>query len=116
LRRIAAHPTLLAECQPGWRRVLLARFPYLVAYVVDDETIYVVGLFHTRRDPAPLNDTMTCEFLDVRYFDFGQSSHRSARLRRTSASGTVAAPAKPARFRYGIAVGEGRDFGDKITL
>jgi len=52
LRRIAAHPTLLAEYQPGWRRVLLARFPYLLAFVVSEETIHVVGLFHTRREPA----------------------------------------------------------------
>ncbi len=55
LRRIAAHPTLLSEYRPGWRRVLLGHFPYVLGFVVDGETAQVVGLFHSRMNPTDLD-------------------------------------------------------------
>lgn len=51
LRRIEAHPILLREYTIGWRRILLATFPYLLAYAVEGDEVLVAGLFHVRRDP-----------------------------------------------------------------
>lgn len=33
------------------RRALLKRFPYMLLYVVDDDSIAVLACFHAKRDP-----------------------------------------------------------------
>lgn len=58
LRRIEANPLAPGEYMPGWRRVLLRVFPYLVAYSVDEHDVHVVGMFHTRRDPDLIKRTL----------------------------------------------------------
>lgn len=58
LRRIEAHAAVLSEYLPGWRRVLLRTFPYLLAYAVDDDSVHVVGLFHTHRDPTAIQEAL----------------------------------------------------------
>ncbi|MFT4287106.1 type II toxin-antitoxin system RelE/ParE family toxin [Nocardioides sp.] len=58
VQQVWAHPTAIAEYLPGWRRVLLRTFPYLLVYAVDDEQIHVVGLFHTRRNPEFIKQTV----------------------------------------------------------
>ncbi|MFT4298735.1 MAG: type II toxin-antitoxin system RelE/ParE family toxin [Aeromicrobium sp.] len=58
LHRIEAHPATGVEYLPGWRRVVLRTFPYLVIYAVDEEMIHVVAMFHTRRDPDLIRRTL----------------------------------------------------------
>ena len=52
--RIAEFP----EAQPIWyrnaRRVILAHFPYGVFYVCKEDTIFVVAVFHFKRNPVSL--------------------------------------------------------------
>lgn len=43
-------PTAGAVLFEEYRRVLLSRFPFMVVYLVSDQTVYV----HVRRDPAVL--------------------------------------------------------------
>lgn len=38
------------------RRVLIARFPYHVAYLVTNESVYVLAVAHDRRRPAYWSD------------------------------------------------------------
>ncbi|MDR3068737.1 MAG: type II toxin-antitoxin system RelE/ParE family toxin [Cellulomonas sp.] len=51
LRWIRGNPLAAREYVPGFRRVVLVPFPYLVAFAVDDEHVHVAALLHTRRDP-----------------------------------------------------------------
>lgn len=34
------------------RRVLLNRFPYSIIFMVEDECVVIVAIFHSRRDPT----------------------------------------------------------------
>jgi plasmid stabilization system protein ParE len=38
----------------GVHRVVLRRFPYLLAYALQDESLVVLSCFHYRRDPGEL--------------------------------------------------------------
>lgn len=51
LQGAADLPEQHAEVHGRIRRVLLKRFPYGVFYVVDDDAIVVLAVFHARRDP-----------------------------------------------------------------
>jgi plasmid stabilization system protein ParE len=33
------------------RRALVRRFPYCLFYIVEEDTIFVIGCFHTKRNP-----------------------------------------------------------------
>lgn len=33
------------------RRVLIRKFPYFILYIFDEETVFVLGCFHAKRDP-----------------------------------------------------------------
>ena len=52
LARIAANPQLGTEVQPGVRRLMVPKTKYCVIYLYDDDTVDVVSVFHTSRDPA----------------------------------------------------------------
>lgn len=52
LTYIEEHPFAGREYLGGYRRVVATPFPYLVAYVVTDDVVYVAAMLHTRRDPA----------------------------------------------------------------
>ena len=49
LRRV---PEQFPRAEGEVRRALVRRFPYAVLYLVDLESIAVVAVFHTSRDPA----------------------------------------------------------------
>lgn len=51
LRRIVAFPRAWPPVEPPVRRALVNRFPYLVHYVADEETIVVLGVYHSKRRP-----------------------------------------------------------------
>jgi plasmid stabilization system protein ParE len=48
IRRMPEAPAVLFE---GVRRVLVRRFPYGVFYLVGDDEISVLAVYHSRRDP-----------------------------------------------------------------
>ena len=48
---VEEHPLIGHELFEVYRRVVLAHFPYLMAYRVTDSTIRVLALVHGRRDP-----------------------------------------------------------------
>ncbi|MFV0463013.1 MAG: type II toxin-antitoxin system RelE/ParE family toxin [Nostocoides sp.] len=51
LTHVEEHPLTGREYLPGYRRVVAIPFPYLLAYAVDDESVYVAALLHANRNP-----------------------------------------------------------------
>ena len=54
LARIAETPGRFSPVHGEVRRALLRRFPYAIHYLSEPDTIVVLGIFHTRRDPRRL--------------------------------------------------------------
>ena len=54
LRQIGEHPQRYPAWRPGrpFRRMLLARFPYLIFYTVRDSCVEVHAIAHTSRRPG----------------------------------------------------------------
>ncbi|MFN3807673.1 type II toxin-antitoxin system RelE/ParE family toxin [Asticcacaulis sp.] len=52
LANICRSPFRNAEVQSGHRRARLADFPYHLYYRLEDRTLYVVAVLHTRRNPS----------------------------------------------------------------
>lgn len=52
VRRIAEQPARYPIVHNGVRRIVAARFPYSVYFVVEDRGVVVLAVFHGRRDPA----------------------------------------------------------------
>lgn len=48
---IKKFPFLGEEIEPEIRRCLFERFPYALIYGIEDQTIIVIAVAHTRRDP-----------------------------------------------------------------
>jgi plasmid stabilization system protein ParE len=51
IRRIVTFPLSGTEIGPAIRRCLLARFPYGIVYGIDRQTIIVVAIAHSHREP-----------------------------------------------------------------
>ena len=51
VRLVKAYPLASTEIEPEIRRCLFARFPYSLIYGIDDDTIVVVAVAHSRRSP-----------------------------------------------------------------
>jgi plasmid stabilization system protein ParE len=49
-------PDAFPEISGEFRRVLLRRFPYSLAYQFDGDTLVVLACFHHRRNPRTLSD------------------------------------------------------------
>ena len=58
IRGIRRSPKSKAVWKRGYRRALVRKFPYLVIYKYDGETVTVFCLFHTSRDPKDLDDRL----------------------------------------------------------
>ena len=41
------------------RRRLLRRFPYAIYYLIRDQQVIIIGLFHTARDPGTIRKKVT---------------------------------------------------------
>ena len=54
LERIAAAPLSFGPVRGEIRRALLRRFPYAIHFVPEPNTIIVLAVFHTKRDPRHL--------------------------------------------------------------
>jgi plasmid stabilization system protein ParE len=50
----ARHPLLCAEAHAGFRRRLIARFPYALYFRIQASSAVVFGLFHCARDPGTI--------------------------------------------------------------
>ena len=50
--RIAGGPLTYQEVALGIRRGLTRRFPFAIYFAIKDESIFVVAVLHTARDPA----------------------------------------------------------------
>jgi plasmid stabilization system protein ParE len=58
LEKIALSPNQFACLRGNIRRAVLKRFPYSIHFVVEDNRILVLAIFHARRDQSILrNDT-----------------------------------------------------------
>ena len=56
LGRIALSPNQFAGVRGDVRRAVLQRFPYSIYFIVEDERIVVLAIFHARRAPNQLED------------------------------------------------------------
>ena len=56
LGRIALSPNQFACVRGDVRRAVLQRFPYSIYFIVEDDRIVVLAIFHARRDPNQLED------------------------------------------------------------
>lgn len=52
LSRIADQPDFYASVLDDVREALVSKYPYCVYYRVDGESILVLSIFHTSRDPT----------------------------------------------------------------
>lgn len=51
VRLVKAYPLASPEIETEIRRCLFARFPYSLVYGIDDETIVVIAVAHSHRQP-----------------------------------------------------------------
>lgn len=56
LGRIALSPNQFARVRGDVRRAVLQRFPYSIHFIVEDDRIVVLAIFHARRAPSHLED------------------------------------------------------------
>jgi len=56
LEKIALSPNQFACVRGDVRRGVLQRFPYSIYFIVEDDRIVVLAIFHARRDPSQLED------------------------------------------------------------
>jgi plasmid stabilization system protein ParE len=57
--RIDRNPLAWPQVETPVRRTLVNRFPYLVHYVVDDEQVLVLGVYHARRKPVSWTERLS---------------------------------------------------------
>jgi plasmid stabilization system protein ParE len=51
ISKIVRYPLLNRELEWGYRRYLIPSLPYMVLYVVKNDTLVIAGLQHTKSDP-----------------------------------------------------------------
>ena len=56
LERIALSPNQFACVRGDVRRAILRRFPYPIYFIVEDDRIVVLAIFHATRAPNQLED------------------------------------------------------------
>ena len=56
LGRISLSPNQFACVKGDVRRAVLLRFPYSIYFIVEDDRIVVLAIFHARRAPNQLED------------------------------------------------------------
>ncbi len=58
LRRVRELPLAWPEVEPPVRRALVNRFPYLLHYAVEGDTILILGVYHAKRRPISWRDRL----------------------------------------------------------
>ena len=56
VHQIERHPEMYPVVHKNLRQALTRRFPYSVFYSVEDDTAYVVSVFHASKDPRGWRD------------------------------------------------------------
>ena len=51
IERISAHPLQFPAVYGKVRRALVRRFPYMLFFIVEGDTLLVIACFHASRDP-----------------------------------------------------------------
>jgi plasmid stabilization system protein ParE len=51
LKRITTFPESCSTIAPGLRRCITRRFPYMLVYGIDNETVVIVAVAHLHREP-----------------------------------------------------------------
>jgi plasmid stabilization system protein ParE len=41
------------------RRALVRKFPYSIFYIIEEDTIFVIGVFHSKRNPNNWQDRLS---------------------------------------------------------
>lgn len=59
VRLIRSFPFAAFEIEPEIRRSLLPRFPYAVVYGIEEQTLVVIAVAHTHRQPRYWIDRLT---------------------------------------------------------
>ena len=49
--RVSENPLSYAEVEPGIRRALLHRFPFIVFYTFHEDVVVVLAIIHAAQDP-----------------------------------------------------------------
>ena len=52
LQYITVYPHAWPEVRKGIRRYIVTRFPYAVLYYIDNDTIVVIAVMHSKRKPS----------------------------------------------------------------
>ena len=55
---ILENPLQYSKIYKNYRRYLLRKFPYVLYYIVKDDLIIVMGVFHHSRDPSGIKSTL----------------------------------------------------------
>ena len=58
VRLVKAYPLASVEIEPDIRKCLFARFPYSLIYGIEDNTIVVIAVAHSRRSPRYWSDRL----------------------------------------------------------
>ncbi len=51
IERMSANPLQFPVVFRGIRRALVRRFPYMLFFIIEGETLFVIACFHASRDP-----------------------------------------------------------------
>ena len=62
LERIREFPFAYQEFHRDWRRALLARFPFQLAYLILPDEVLIVGLGHQHESPDGFADRLASRF------------------------------------------------------
>ena len=62
---LARNPLIYKEVYGDFRRLLLRRFPYAVYFVIENDEVIVVGLFHCARSPRKIKDNLSKRSKDI---------------------------------------------------
>lgn len=55
LSRIETNPELHRVFHAPYRKVLMRRFPFQIVYEVRDDCLWILAVFHAKRDPGQLS-------------------------------------------------------------
>jgi plasmid stabilization system protein ParE len=56
LQKVRRNPEVYPRVRNSARRASIRRFPYGLFYVVEEEVVVVIGVFHAHRDPRCWSD------------------------------------------------------------
>jgi len=52
IQKIIDHPCAWQMIGDGVRRHVVNSFPFCIYYIIDEQTIYILAIFHTKRKPG----------------------------------------------------------------